>query len=165
MSAYHHQPHHVIDSAVKQFVDSGFERNRFEDSNVNYNLIVPNNSQDQLQSQTQGAHTMKLVGGIDKYDCPKNVVIADYKKVPIFKKEYVPQLRLVGYKNVECGTRVIGKVDHCGKILLDCKAKDDIYKTEFSDFDKDYVTLEVPRRRKCRGRCDKKSKCKKCHAQ
>lgn len=159
MSAYHQ--HNVIDSAVKQFVDSGFERNRFEDSNVNYNLVVPNNS----QAQYQGGHTMKLVGNIDKYDCPKNVVIADYKKVPIFKKEYVPQLRLVGYKNVECGTRVIGKVDSCGKILLDCKAKDDIYKTEFSDFDKDYVTLEVPRRRKCRGRCDKKSKCKRCHAQ
>lgn len=159
MSAYHQ--HNVIDSAVKQFVDSGFERNRFEDSNVNYNLVVPNNS----QAQYQGGHTMKLVGNIDKYDCPKNVVIADYKKVPIFKKEYVPQLRLVGYKNVECGTRVIGKVDHCGKILLDCKVKDEIHKTEFSDFDKDYVTLEVPRRRKCRGRCDKKSKCKRCHAQ
>ncbi len=160
MSAYYKQ-HNVIDSAVKQFVDSGFERNRFEDSNVNYNLVVPNNS----QAQYQGGHTMKLVGNIDKYDCPKNVVIADYKKVPIFKKEYVPQLRLVGYKNVECGTRVIGKVDHCGKILLDCKVKDEINKTEFSDFDKDYVTLEVPRRRRCRGRCDKKSKCKKCHAQ
>lgn len=65
----------AIYSDTVQDVDSGFDRNKVSGSNVNYNLIVLNNDQDQLQHQAQfiGGHPAEYID-IDKVFCHRKEV-------------------------------------------------------------------------------------------
>lgn len=64
-------PQNAIYSDTVQDVDSGFDRNKVVGSNVNYNLIVLNNDQDQLQHQAQfiGGHHEAEYIDVDKVFC------------------------------------------------------------------------------------------------
>lgn len=53
--SFYQQPSNQLVSTTVQDVDSTFEGNNVKGSNINYNLIVMNNDQEQLQSQVQGS--------------------------------------------------------------------------------------------------------------
>lgn len=93
-------PQNAIYSDTVQDVDSGFDRNKVVGSNVNYNLIVLNNDQDQLQQQSQyvGGHQIEYID-VDKIFCHHKEVYC--KPSEVRKYVYKEMVKKCGRKDKE----------------------------------------------------------------
>lgn len=97
LSAYADSGHNTISSHSNMYMSPDVAKNKMDDSNINVNIVVPETTVNDLNSQAQAQLQVQTQGG----SCaPRRVKIPVYQKEDVYKKAV--QVREI---NVKCGTR------------------------------------------------------------
>lgn len=103
LSAQADSGHNDISSHSSMYMNPDVAKNKMDDSNINVNIVVPETTVNDLNSQAQAQLQYQSQGG---GSCaPRRVKIPVYQKEDVYKKAI--QIREI---NVKCGTRDV-KVD------------------------------------------------------